>query len=224
MNSGLGKLISKGIREIGGILSHGLSCAAKLIAISLLCAAVASLGSEGNGVPFAVNAAAALCIITVGAIELNSTLGIASEFQNDLNTFSKALLPTLTAAGAASGMPGASIAKQGAALLFSDIMITLFSRLFMPLVYMIVALRAVGIVSGNQFFAKASAGFKNIVTAVLKYLLTLYIAYISIMGIVGAAADTLAKKAVKTAVSTGVPVVGSVLGEAAESILPARRL
>ena len=88
----------------------------------------------------------------------------------------------------------------------------------MPLVYMIVALRAVGIVSGNQFFAKASAGFKNIVTAVLKYLLTLYIAYISIMGIVGAAADTLAKKAVKTAVSTGVPVVGSVLGEAAESI------
>ncbi len=219
LNAGLGKVITKGAGEIGGILSDGLSCAAKLLAIALLCGAVSALGPDGNGAgPFAVNAASALCIIVVGSVELNSTLNTATEFQNDLNLFSKVLLPTLTAAGVAAGSTGASIAKQSAALLFSDILITLFANVFVPLVYMTVALRAVGIISGNPFFSRISSSVKNTMSTVLKYLLTLYFAYISIMGIIGSAADTLAKKATKTAISTAVPVVGGVIGEAAESV------
>lgn len=219
LNRGISGLIEKMYAEMGGILKKGLSSAACLLAVSLLCSLAALwIGDKSSFGAYTVNSAAVGTVLVVGARELGSALGQATELLNELNVFSKALLPAMTAAGAAAGGGGAAIAKQGAALLFADVLITLFVQVFIPMTYVTLALRAVGILSQNTFFTRFSAFIKNTASLVIRTLLTLYLAYISVMGLVGSAADTLAKKAAKTAVSAGIPVVGGVLTEAAESI------
>ena len=219
LNRGISGLIDKMYAEMGGILKEGLASAACLLAVSLLCSlAVLWIGEKSSFGVYAVNCAAVGTVLVIGAREVNSALQMTTELLNELNVFSKALLPAMTAAGTAAGGGGAAIAKQGAALLFSDLLITLFVKVFMPLTYAALVLRAVGILSQNTFFARFSGFIKNTSSLAIRTLLTLYLAYISVMGLVGSAADTLAKKAAKTAVSAGIPVVGGVLTEAAESI------
>ena len=127
----------------------------------------------------------------------------------------------MSAATAASGSPIAALSKQTAALLGADILITFFSKTLLPCIYIYLGIRVLQIITENQMFARLSAFIKVSVTNVLKYLLIIYFGYISINGIVSHAADTLAKKATKTAVSTLIPVVGGVVSDGTEAVFAA---
>ena len=53
----------------------------------------------------------------------------------------------------------------------------------------------------------------------MKLVLTIFIAYLTISGVIGGSADALAVKTAKFAVSGSVPVVGGIISDAAESML-----
>ena len=53
----------------------------------------------------------------------------------------------------------------------------------------------------------------------MKLTLTVFIAYLTISGVIGGSADALAVKTAKFAVSGSVPVVGGIISDAAESML-----
>lgn len=52
-----------------------------------------------------------------------------------MEMFSKALLPVLAAAVAASGSPGASAMRQVATMFAADLLLTVGDRLLLPLIY-----------------------------------------------------------------------------------------
>ena len=60
----------------------------------------------------------------------------------ELNTFSKALLPTLSAAVAASGGIVSASVRQVATIFFVDLLLSLIRGLLLPLVYFYVAAAA----------------------------------------------------------------------------------
>lgn len=198
-----------------GILRDGL----KLFAIALVCGGVSALCREaGNVCALAVDAAGVLAVASVGVMDISGLIGSAQTLIENLNVFSKALLPSMTAAAAAAGAAGAAVARQAAAMFFSDLLVTLTAKVFLPLLYIYIAVRMVGLISENPFFAKLGGAIKSLILNSLKFLLTLYFAYMTISGLIGGAADTLLKKATKTAVSSAVPVVGGIISEAAESV------
>ncbi|MCQ4720951.1 stage III sporulation protein AE, partial [Flavonifractor plautii] len=78
-------------------------------------------------------------ITAVAVADANSLIGMGREALEQMETFSKKLLPTITAAAAAAGSPRGAVARQLATMLFSDILITLNNRLLLPLVYTYIA-------------------------------------------------------------------------------------
>lgn len=81
----------------------------------------------------------ALAITAVAVSDAHALIGMGKETLENLELFSKVLLPTVTAAAAAAGSPSGAVARQLATMLFSDVLITLVNRLLLPLVYTYIA-------------------------------------------------------------------------------------
>ncbi|MBQ4047217.1 MAG: hypothetical protein IJC93_02460 [Clostridia bacterium] len=216
---GISAILQNAWSAAGGVCKRGVQTAAAMLVVCLACGAVGMWLADGSAVgALALSSASVGSVFAIGAVALNGTLTQLTAFLGELDAFSKALLPTLTAAGIAAGNGGAAVARQSAALVCADLLITLFRRVFVPLVYAVLAFRGAGIIAQNPFFARAGAFCKNTVSLVLRVLLTLYFGYLTVVGLVGGAADTLAKRAAKTAVSAGIPLIGGVLTDAAEAV------
>ncbi|MFR3922674.1 MAG: stage III sporulation protein AE [Dysosmobacter welbionis] len=164
----------------------------------------------------------ALAITAVAVADAN-LIGMGREALEQMETFSKILLPTITAAAAAAGSPSGAVARQLATMLFSDILITLINRLPLPLVYTYiaacVAYAAVGNeglkhrrhpeVGGDQCTDRGPAGFCGLSDR---------------QRVIAGSTDAVTVKAAKFTMSSLVPVVGGILSDAAETVLAGARI
>jgi stage III sporulation protein AE len=136
-----------------------------------------------------------------------------------MDALSKLLLPGIAVATAASGAPTAAAAKQFAAMLFSDVLITGIHRLLLPLLYAYIATCTANTAIGNEGLKRIAELIKWVVTSSLTCLLLTFVGYLSISGVIAGTTDAAAIKAAKFAVSGMVPVVGGILSDAAETVL-----
>lgn len=164
-------------------------------------------------------AVGALWITAMAAGDLDSLMGLGRETILRVSQLSKALLPTLAAAEAASGGITAASVRQVAAVFFSDILLTVIDRALLPAVYLYVGTAAAGTVLEGDAMARTGELLKKAVEWVLGGLLALFTTYLTVSGAIAGAADAQAVKAAQSAVSAAVPVVGGILAEAAESVL-----
>ena len=141
------------------------------------------------------------------------------EALEQMETFSKILLPTITAAAAAAGSPSGAVARQLATMLFSDILITLINRLLLPLVYTYIAACVAYAAVGNEGLKRIAGTLKWVVTSVLTVVLLVFVGYLTVSGVIAGSTDAVTVKAAKFTMSSLVPVVGGILSDAAETVL-----
>lgn len=219
LNSGIRALALNAASALRGIGRTGIAEGAKLLSLCLLGGLASLLLHDHTGIPSSAAAWGTVFAVTaVGVGSVGSVLNSAVEMMNELTVFANALLPSMAAAGVASGTAGASLARQGAAMVVSELLINGLSRWMLPVVYGTLAVRLGGILSKNEFLNRLSAFAKTSLTLFLRTILTLYTVYLTVSGLTGAAADTLAKRAAKVAVTAGVPLVGTALTDAVESV------
>ena len=87
-------------KQFGGIFKDALKKGVTILTVAALCALVNTL-FDGGKVPNFVVLAAVAAVTVTAAGDVNTFLGLGRTVMDDLNAFSKALLPTLTAAAAA---------------------------------------------------------------------------------------------------------------------------
>lgn len=163
----------------------------------------------------------------VGAIgascfhDLDSFLRMGIDSLEELRGYSGVLLGTLASVSAAAGSVGSAAAKYAATVFFMDVALTLADRAVIPMVCAFAALSIADAAVGNRVLRMA----KNTVKKAAGFLLTgtamLFTGWITLSGIITETSDVLAAKAAKTAVSTLLPVVGSVLSDAAGALVSA---
>ncbi len=220
-DAALATIFETGGAAVGGVFKRALRSAALLLLIALLCQTVSALreaGIEGGGADV-IHVVGALGVATVAAGDVQSLMGLGREAIDTLGTFSNLLLPTLTAAASAAGAPTASTARQLATMLFSDVLLTAIDRLLVPMVYAYTALLTACAAVGNAGLKRMAGLVKWAVTTLLTLLLLAFVAYLTLSGIVTGSADAMTVKAARFAVSGAVPVVGSILSDAAETVL-----
>ena len=206
--------------ELGGILRRGLRSGLLLFGVAVLCSLADTVREDlGGGGMDQVRLAGTIAVTTLAVADIHTLMGLGRATLEELDAFSKLLLPTVTAAGAAAGMPAAAVARQGATLLFFSLLLTLADRLALPLIYAYVAACAAHAALGNEGLKRLAAGLKWIATGLLSLLLTGFVLYLSITGAVAGSADAMAQKAAKTAISGMIPVVGGILSDAAETVV-----
>ena len=220
-SEGLSRLWAEARQYLGDALREKASGAALLLGIVLLCSVAESFftAAEQPAVPQFVPMAGALAITLVAAGDFKRMMGLGVETMEELDVFAKALLPTLSAAVAASGGIASAGAKQVATVYFTNLLLTVIRKLLLPLLYACIAAAAADAMVPGHSLKKISAGISKAVTWALTASMLAFTGFLTLTGAATGAADAMTVQMTRSAIATAVPVVGSILSDATGAVL-----
>ena len=160
--------------------------------------------------------AAAIAVLSLGSMK--SLLGLGTQTIEELDVFSKALLPTLAAAVAAGGGAVTAGTGQVIAVCFADALITLIRGLLLPMTYFLAAAATADAMLPRHGLGTVAKAASRVVTWLLTGSLVLFTGYLTLSGAVSTSADALTVQMTRSAVGA-MPVVGRILSDAAGSVL-----
>ena len=210
----LAKLWAYVLHEGGGAVASAARNAALLLAIvflSALCASLSVSGACGKVTQMAGT-------VAVAALSVTHVTSCISEALATLRDFSKILLPSMCAAAAASGAATSAAAKYAATSLFLDVLLSAETAVLLPLLYLYAGTVICGTTLENDVLASLSGLLRKAFRLLLIGFASVFTLYLSLTGILTGSADAAAAKAVKTAVSAALPVVGSIVADAASTV------
>ena len=213
----LSRLADAALEKLGSLWRSAAASGLKLVAVALLCA-LASAFTDG-GTERYVGLAGCLAVSAVAFTDAGSCVGAGVAALEDLQTFSRALLPSLTAAAAAGGAVTRAAAKYAATALFMDILMTAARNLLLPLAYVCLAARTASAALDSPAIDGASKLISKLTAIATTAVMTAFTAWLGITGAVTGAADAVTARAAKTAISAALPVVGGVISDAASTVV-----
>ena len=217
LDEGLISLFDRATREIAGVLTSGLRCVITAIIISVLCALAESF-YDGNP-PGYLSIVAALSVMGASVSNIKSIFHLGQTAIEEINAFSKVLLPSLVTAGIASGTPLNATAQYSATILFSDVFMTAITHVFLPLINVFLVAITANAAFENQTLGKIADFLKWTVSGSLKLFLMVFVGYLTTSVLIAATSDMVGLKTAQFAITGVVPVVGNILAEAGETVV-----
>ena len=198
------------LRELGAVLAAVVLCGV----------ARAAAPESGEGFDAAVLAAAAAVtlLLTVGQ---ESLLLKTEETLYSLRAAANVLLPTLSTAALLSGQVTGAAVKYASAAFFLNVLINLCCGFILPLIRLYAAGAAAEAAAGGGVMAGVLGFLRWCAVTALTGLMLAFPLYLSLTALTANSADAAVVRSAKTAVSTLLPVVGSIAGDAAASVLAA---
>ena len=158
--------------------------------------------------------------VSVLLIESSQTLiNLGIDTIQTMSGYGKLLLPVMAAALAAQGGTTSSTALYAGTAVFDTVLTTTLSKIMIPAVYIFIAICIANSVLKQDVLANIVKFLKWTMTWTMKIVLYLFTGYISITGVISGTVDAAALKATKITISGAVPIVGSILSDASETIL-----
>ena len=215
-SEGLYNILKKAIPVL-----HPVFAEAMRTCLAVICAVLAVSVMDNFSIvdQKAVNMASA---VLVGLILLRCTdtmISLGADTVDEISEYGKLFLPVITAATAAQGGGGTSAALYAGTAFFDSLLSSVISKLLIPILYIYLCLCIAAGALGERVLHKLKGLAKQIITWVCKTVLYVFTGYLSITGVVSGTTDAAALKAAKLAISGCIPVVGSILSDASESIL-----
>lgn len=187
-----------------------------LVAVVILTSLIQSFSSGSNRI---VDLTGALSVGLLLIQPANSLINLGTTTVSQLSEYGKLLIPVMSAAMAAQGGVSASAALYTGTMLFSSLLTSIISKLIVPLVYVYLCLCIANSAIGESALGGMRDFIKWLKTWCLKIVLYVFTGYIGITKVVSGSADAAALKATKLVISGSVPVVGSIISDASETIL-----
>lgn len=220
LETGLARLLRAVPVVAEEILSAGVRTGLKLLAVVLVCALGEGLQGAGISGPVSVTRlAGALAVTAMTMTDITAMIGLGRETMEKMDLFSAVLLPVMALLTALSGGLTAAAARQGATVLFSKALVSVMDGLLIPLVYAFVAVNCARAAWGEGSLDRLAQSIKTLVTGILTALLVVFVGYLTASGAIAGSADLSRIKAARMAISRAIPVVGSVLADASETVL-----
>lgn len=208
--------------KTGQALKSGLRLCAMLLGISTLCAVVElSLVGKYSGV-ITVAGALGISAAVVGTFQTMVSLAVGTV--QDIADYSACLLPVMASATAMSGGVTASTALYAGTVLFVELLLQLITKLLVPAVFFFLAISTAEAALSSNMLSELREFVGWLISKCLRVLLYLFLAYMSITGVISGTADASAVKATKAAVSGMIPVVGGIISDASETLLASASL
>ena len=213
-------LIQKGLQSVKSIGKDAIAGAVMLLCAVLLCSLVedCALAADQTVVRRIMPVAGVVVVTMVAVGDVEILMGQGIEAVESLHMLSNTLLPTLMAAVAAGGGAVSAGVRHVAAVFFADLLISVVRDHLMPLVYIYVAVTAADVLLPERRLGAIADGIRKCTTWLLRVLLLLYTGYLTLAGAVASASDSLAVQVTKAAAGV-IPVVGSIISDAAATVL-----
>ena len=221
LRQGIAQLWQEVAPRIGQMLRESLAGMVRILAVVMLCSLAEgaySAAREGGGKSY-IRLTGGLVITRLTIGEIGSFIALGTETIQQMNGFSKLLLPSLTAAAMAAGEVTSAAARQVGTVFFLDLLLTAAERLLLPLLQLYLGALTAGVLLEGGSLKSVAAGIKKAVTWLLSALLVVFLTYMTLSSGISGSADAMAVKATKLVMGGMLPVVGSIISDASETVL-----
>ena len=209
-------IVSSAISGAGLALRPALFSAGKVLAAAMLCA-FASGAQETDAMKLPAQLAGAFAITALCTRDVSSMIGLARETVTKISNFTALLLPVLSSSLAASGGSVSAGTLLAGGSFAMSLLTKLASGVLIPYVYILLSAAECATDGGGLGKIRALGG--RAISLLIKGLCAVFTAYLSLSRVLTGSADAFALKAAQAAFSGMVPVVGSMLSDASESLL-----
>ena len=213
---GLWNVLAAAVSALEPSLAGAVKSCVRLFGAMLLVALAGQVLPKGQAVLELTGTAAVAALLLEPS---GSLLELGVETVRDLQEYGKLLLPVLASALAATGGVTASTGLYVGTAAFNTLLAAAIPSLLLPILRLLLALSIAHGAVGEPILARLGAMIRTCAEWTLKLGLYLFTGYMAVTGVVSGAADALAGKAAKIAVSGAVPVVGGILSDAADAVL-----
>jgi len=193
----------------------------KIVILAIICAILKNLQnsflSESVGeLAFFV---CYIVIVSVLMISFSSAMNMCMSIIDSMVSFMHSIIPLLMTLLISSGNISSAGVFQPILIMLVEVGATVIKNFFIPLIFLVTVLNIVNNISDKVQLTKLAGFLKQICTWGIGFLLTVFIAVVSIQGSMGAVVDGVTSKTAKFALGTFIPVVGKYLADAADTVV-----
>ncbi len=160
-----------------------------------------------------------IVIVTIIMSNFTETIFLIKDTATNLVGFMNALIPILITLMTYTGSIVTGGLIQPIILFMINFIGNIIQTILIPLVLIIAALSIVSKISDKVQISKVTKFFKSSITWFLGIVLTIFVGVLSLEGSLSSSIDGITAKTAKAAVSSIIPVVGKILGDAVDSVL-----
>lgn len=160
-----------------------------------------------------------ILIATVIMTNFSSIITLSKETVGNMISFIQLLFPLLMTLMLASGSVVSVNLVQPIIVFIINLISNIFQSIIIPIILVGTALAIVSKISDRIQIDKLSKFLKSSSVWVIGILLTIFVGVLSIEGTLGSSVDGITAKTAKAAVSSFIPVVGKVLGDAVDTVI-----
>lgn len=178
-----------------------------------------SEGLENKGIAQIIYYAQYILIVTLIMTNFIQIIDVVKDSIQNLVNFMNLLIPLLITLMITTGSIASATLIQPILLFLITFMGNFIIGVIIPLVLIGTALSIISNISSKIQISKLAGFFKSGSVWILGVILTLFVGLVSIEGSLSSSVDGITAKTAKAAVSSLIPVVGKILGDAVDTVI-----
>lgn len=214
-------IIKSILNNLGGEVINAITILVSILVIIVIHSILKSVsdGLENKGVSQITYYVQYILIVTLIMTNFVQILDIVKDSIQSLVGFMNSLIPIMITLMITTGSIVSANLIQPIILFLITFIGNFLVGVIIPLVLISTALGIISKISDRIQIDKISKFFKTSVVWILGVILTLFVGVVSIEGTLSSSVDGITAKTAKAAVSSFIPVVGKILGDAVDTVI-----
>ena len=214
-------LFKKILSILGGKLVDGLTVLGSILAIVVIHSILKSVSEslENDTISKLIYYVQYILIVTIVMMNFSDIVQVVKDTCNNLIGFMNILIPLLISLMIYTGSITTSGVLEPIILFLINFIGNMIQTLIIPIVLIFTSLIVISKISDNVQIDKLSKFLKSGVVWFFGIILTIFVAVISLEGTLSSSVDGITAKTTKAVVSSAIPVVGKILGDAVDTVL-----
>ena len=214
-------IFKKILSLLGGELGDGLRVLGSILAIVMIHSILKSVSEslENDTISKLIYYVQYILIVTIVMMNFSDIVQVVKDTCNNVIGFMNILIPLLISLMIYTGSITTSGVLEPIILFLINFIGNVIQTIIIPIVLIFTSLIVISKISDNVQIDKLSKLLKSGVVWFFGLILTIFVAVISLEGTLSSSVDGITAKTTKAVVSSAIPVVGKILGDAVDTVL-----
>ena len=214
-------IISKILNLLGKEFTSALGAIAGILAIIIIHSILKSVsdGLENDNISKIIYYVQYILIITIIMSNFSDIVKIVQDTSNNLVGFMNILVPLLMTLMIYTGSITTTTILEPITLFLINFIGNIIQTILIPLVLVVISLEIISKISDKVQIGKIAKFLKSGIVWFLGIILTIFVSVVSLEGTLSSSVDGITAKTTKAVVSSAIPVVGKILGDAVDTVL-----
>lgn len=214
-------LFKKILNILGKEVTTNIKSLVSILAIILIHSILKSISEslENNNISKLIYYVQYILIVTVIMSNFTDIIKLVQDTTGNLIGFMNALVPLLITLMMYTGSITTSSVVEPIILFMINFIGNIIQNLIIPFVLVLTSLVIISKISDKVHIDKLSKFFKSGIVWFLGIVLTVFVGVVSLEGTLSSSVDGITAKTTKAVVSSAIPVVGKILGDAVDTVL-----